>query len=38
MGRMLNPTDPVPAVMHLISDDSEMTTGSIIRITGGQYI
>jgi NAD(P)-dependent dehydrogenase (short-subunit alcohol dehydrogenase family) len=38
MGRMLNTTDPVPMVMHLISDDSAMTTGSIIRITGGQYI
>ena len=38
MGRMLNTFDPVPAVMHLISDDSAMTTGSIIRITGGEYI
>lgn len=38
MGRMLNPNDPVPAVMHLISDESVMTTGSIIRITGGEYI
>ncbi|WP_303315160.1 SDR family oxidoreductase [Flavivirga abyssicola] len=38
MGRMLTPTDPVPAVMHLISDESAMTTGSLIRITGGQYI
>lgn len=38
MGRMLSPYDPVPAVMHLISDDSAMTTGSIIRVTGGEYI
>ncbi|MFS4469290.1 SDR family NAD(P)-dependent oxidoreductase [Maribacter sp. 2210JD10-5] len=38
MGRMLNRFDPVPAVMHLISDDSAMTTGSIIRVTGGEYI
>ena len=38
MGRMLNPKDPVPAVMHFISDDSAMTTGSLIRITAGQYI
>ena len=38
MGRMLNPSDPLPAVMHLISDESAMTTGSIIRITGGEYI
>lgn len=38
MGRMLNPSDPVPAVMYLISDESAMTTGSIIRVTGGEYI
>ena len=38
MGRMLNPLDPIPAVMHLISDDSSMTTGSIFRITGGEFI
>lgn len=38
MGRMLNNTDPVPAVMYLISDESRMTTGSLIRITGGEYI
>ena len=38
MGRMLSPYDPVPAVMHFISDDSAMTTGSIMRVTGGEYI
>ncbi|WP_282042952.1 SDR family NAD(P)-dependent oxidoreductase [Winogradskyella flava] len=38
MGRMLNPYDPVPAVMYFISDDSAMTTGSIMRVTGGEYI
>ncbi|TLP70596.1 SDR family oxidoreductase [Maribacter sp. ACAM166] len=38
MGRMLNRFDPIPAVMHLISDESAMTTGSLIRITAGQYI
>lgn len=38
MGRMLNCFDPVPAVMHFISDESAMTTGSLIRITAGQYI
>lgn len=38
MGRMLNPTDPVAAIMYLISEESTMTTGSIIRITGGHYI
>lgn len=38
MGRMLSKQDPVPAVMYLISDASCMTTGSLIRITGGEYI
>ncbi|MBC2840326.1 SDR family NAD(P)-dependent oxidoreductase [Robiginitalea sp. SC105] len=38
MGRMLNSQDPVPAVMYLIADESRMTTGSLIRITGGEYI
>jgi NAD(P)-dependent dehydrogenase (short-subunit alcohol dehydrogenase family) len=38
MGRMLNCFDPVPAVMYFISDESAMTTGSLIRITGGEYI
>ncbi len=38
MGRMLNTLDPVPAVMYFISDQSAMTTGSLIRITGGEYI
>ncbi len=38
MGRMLNPQDPIPAIMYLISDDSCMTTGSLIRVTGGEFI
>lgn len=38
MGRMLNPSDPIPAVMYFISDESAMTTGSLLRITGGEYI
>ena len=38
MGRMLNNYDPVPAVMYFISDESRMTTGSLMRITGGEYI
>lgn len=38
MGRMLNVNDPVPSVMHLLSDESQMITGSIIRITGGEFI
>ena len=38
MGRLLNKFDPIPAVMHFISDESAMTTGSLVRITGGHYI
>ncbi|GAA4937617.1 SDR family oxidoreductase [Algibacter agarivorans] len=38
MGRLLNKLDPIPAIMHLISDESAMTTGSLVRITGGHYI
>ncbi|CDF80012.1 short chain dehydrogenase [Formosa agariphila KMM 3901] len=38
MGRILNTTDYVPAVMYFISDESAMTTGSVLRITGGHYI
>ncbi|MBO0323568.1 SDR family oxidoreductase [Muricauda sp. CAU 1633] len=38
MGRMLNTSDPIPAVMYFISDESAMTTGSLMRITGGEFI
>ncbi len=38
MGRMLTSFDPVPAVLYFISDESAMTTGSLLRITGGEYI
>lgn len=38
MGRMLNVHDPVPSVMFLLSNESEMITGSIIRVTGGEFI
>ena len=38
MGRMLDTLDPVPAVMYFISDDSAMVTGSILRVTGGEFI
>lgn len=38
MGKMLNPNDIIPAVIHLLEDESKMTTGSVIRITGGHYI
>jgi NAD(P)-dependent dehydrogenase (short-subunit alcohol dehydrogenase family) len=38
MGRMLTVTDPVPAVMYFLSDESCMVTGSTIRVNGGEYI
>jgi NAD(P)-dependent dehydrogenase (short-subunit alcohol dehydrogenase family) len=38
MGRMLTVTDPIPAVMYFLSDDSSMVTGSTIRVNGGEYI
>ena len=38
MGRMLTVNDPVPTVLHFLSDDSSMITGSEVRITGGEFI
>jgi len=38
MGRMLNVNDPIPTVLHFLSDNSKMITGSVVRITGGEYI
>jgi NAD(P)-dependent dehydrogenase (short-subunit alcohol dehydrogenase family) len=38
MGRMLTVSDPVPAVMYFLSDESCMVTGSTIRVNGGEYI
>ena len=38
MGRMLNVTDPIPTVLHFLSDESSMITGSVVRITGGEFI
>ena len=38
MGRMLNVNDPIPTVLHFLSDESSMITGSIVRITGGEFI
>jgi NAD(P)-dependent dehydrogenase (short-subunit alcohol dehydrogenase family) len=38
MGRMLNVYDPIPTILHFLSDDSSMITGSIVRITGGEFI
>lgn len=38
MGRMLDVTDPIPAVMYFLSNESCMVTGSTIRVNGGEYI
>lgn len=38
MGRMLSVIDPIPTVLHFLSDNSKMITGSVVRITGGEYI
>jgi NAD(P)-dependent dehydrogenase (short-subunit alcohol dehydrogenase family) len=38
MGRMLNVNDPIPTVLHFLSDASSMITGSVVRITGGEFI
>lgn len=38
MGRMLERTDYLEALVYMMSDASSMMTGSIFRITGGEYI
>lgn len=38
MGRMLERTDYVDALVYLMSDASSMMTGSTFRITAGEYI
>ncbi len=38
MGRMLNVNDPIPTVLHFLSDEASMITGSVVRITGGEFI
>lgn len=38
MGRMLERTDYVDALVYLMSDSSAMMTGSTFRITAGEYI
>lgn len=38
MGRMLERADYVKALVYLMSDDSAMMTGSVFRITAGEYI
>ena len=38
MGRMQTVEDHVPAVIYLLSDLSEMVTGSNLRVAGGMYV
>ena len=38
MGRMLEPCDYMGALTYLMSDNSSMMTGSMLRITAGEYI
>ena len=38
MGRMLERSDYLAALVYLMSDDSSMMTGSTFRITAGEYI
>lgn len=38
MGRMLEKRDYLEALVYLMSDASAMMTGSVLRITGGEYI
>lgn len=38
MGRMQTVEDHVPGVIYLLSDASEMVTGSNLRIAGGMYV
>ena len=38
MGRMLERTDYLDALIYMMSDASEMMTGSTFRITAGEYI
>lgn len=38
MGRMLERNDYAEAIVYMLSDNSAMMTGSVFRITGGEYI
>jgi 2-deoxy-D-gluconate 3-dehydrogenase len=38
MGRMLERNDYMEALIYLMSDASAMMTGSVFRVTGGEYI
>ncbi|WP_458458330.1 SDR family NAD(P)-dependent oxidoreductase [Pseudobutyrivibrio sp.] len=38
MGRMCEPSDYVEGIVYMLSDASSMMTGSIFRVTAGEYI
>ena len=38
MGRMCEPSDYLEAIVYMLSDASSMMTGSIFRVTAGEYI
>ena len=38
MGRMPEYADYLPGLVYLLSDESSMMTGSIFRMTAGEYI
>ncbi len=38
MGRMVEPAEYLTLLIYLMSDESIMTTGSVLRITAGEYI
>lgn len=38
MGRMQESSDYIPALLYLLSDESSMTTGSNLQISGGLFI
>ena len=38
MGRMCEPSDYIEGIVYMLSDASSMMTGSIFRVTAGEYI
>ncbi len=37
-GRNARPADVVPAVLHLLRDGNEFTTGAVLPVTGGSAL
>ncbi len=38
MGRMMESADYIPLLIYLMSDESKMMTGSVLKVTGGLYL